>query len=172
MGLPHLNLVGIDPAAQREYVWIGDDAVEQPVTDEAAEAWVRDGTIPPLKPGSEPVRFRTQSLTTTVMAIVWNYASVIPGRHEPSTTPLSAPEITMRNLPASMRMAFAYGVVSITGDGAPKLTRVMDAGGWRVSDELLDALDRQCVQDGTSLVQHLGALVLRDSRPTALESKP
>lgn len=170
MGLPNLNLVGIDPAAQREYVWITDDAVQVPVEQEAMSAWLSHGTIPPLKSDVKAVRFRTQPLTTTVMAIVWNYAAIAPRAAASPESSICA-ETTMRNLPASMRMAFAYGVVGIEGDGAPEFKRVMDAGGWRLTDELVDALDRQCVFEGTSLVQHLGGLVLRDSQPTPTESE-
>lgn len=171
MGLK-LNLNGVDPRAQREYVWIGDDAVLTPVEEPALLAWISSGTVPPLREGVEPVRFRTRALTPTVLAIAQNHATVSPSFSEPSPEPAPMREMYLRNLPASMRIAFAYGVVAIQGADAPKLERVLDSGGWRVADDLIDAIDRQCTFAGTSLVQHLGSLILFDSRPTELESKP
>ena len=165
MGLP--NLVGIDPNAVREYTWIGDDAVDLDASD--IPAWVRTGRGLAIKQGAEPCILRTRALTPTVLALVTGHA-MMGAPSDPSPEVARRHEAIVRDWPAAQRAAVAYGVVEIVN--GPKATRVSGPGGWRLADEVIDALDRYQHEGWLRLVGHLGDLILGDSRPTETERKP
>jgi hypothetical protein len=168
VGLPTLNLVGLDPGAGRRYVWIGDDAVDADATD--VPNWIKTGNGEVLKEGASPTVFQTRALSPTMLELVLNHARLRP-KDEPGPRTVLSIELLERNWPAAERAAVAYGVVSI--ENGPEVKRVQDAGGLRLSDATLDALDHpQLTIMGLRLLSHLGNLILSDSRPSETESKP
>lgn len=167
MGLPAVNLVGLDPSAQREYVWVGDDAVDVEASD--LQVWGDTGRGLTFKqdPPNPPCVIRTRALTPTLLELVFNYARMMSSAPDPTPEADARTEVVYRNWPAAERAAVAYGVVAI--EGGPPVKRTMDAGGWRLSDETLDSLDMRYA--GLRLIGHLGNLILADSRPTESEKK-
>lgn len=164
--LPTLNLVGLDPKATREYVWVGDDAIDQEASD--LTEWAKTGRGLVVVEGKEATTFRTRGLSPTVLEIVLNHARVGPVQEaQPEVAPIN--ERVQRNWPAAERAAVAYGLISI--ENGPALKRVEDAGGWRVDDATLALLDGYRFA-GTRLLSHLGNLIITDSRATDIERKP
>lgn len=163
-----LSLVGLEPGKVREYVWIGDDAVDREKSDLAA--WLRDGSGLVYLDGGKPTVFRCEPLRPTTLQIVYAHGrmgmQIAPG---PNVVDQLA--IAHRNVPAVFRAAVSYSVVSADG---LDLQRVADAGGSRLADATLDMLDRLEAEMAGVMVrfmEHLGALVMRDATPTELEKK-
>lgn len=165
-----LSLVGLVPGAQRSYVWAGDSAVDREHSD--IVRWLGSGDGLVLREGETATVFRTEALRPTTLQIVYAHGRM-------GMRSLAGPEavdqlpVAMRNMPAVYRAAVAYGVVSIEG---AEYRRVVDAGGLRLADETLDALDHFATQIGDGkavlrLVEHLGGLILFDSQPTEQEKK-
>lgn len=164
MGLPVLSLVGLDPSATREYVWVGDDSVDQEASDIAE--WARTGRGLVWREGAAV--FRTRALTPTVLELVLNHARVVM-QDAAAPEASSSLETVIRNWPAAERAAVAYGLLAI--DNGPQVKRVNDAGGWRIDDATLDTLDVHRFS-GTRLISHLGNLIIGDSQAKVAERKP
>lgn len=165
-----LNLNGLEPGKAREYVWVGDEAVDLAASD--VVGWLDDGRALALKADAQPTVFRVQPLTPTRLQLVYNHA-LMGAERTPGAESADLEGLAMRNMPAVYRAAVAYGVTAI--DNGPQVKRVADAGGMRLADALLDALDRFTAKlptgESVRLVSHLGALVLADSQPTDGEKK-
>ena len=170
-----ISLSGLTPGVEREYVWIGDDAVDLAASD--VSRWLDKGEGLALKEGGDPVRFRLRALSPTVLQIVYNHARM-GATVVASAEVVDQLDIARRNMPAVYRAAVAYAVVAIENGGELKAKRQADAGGLRLADDVLDTIDRITarmeVGDGTTrirLIEHLGLLALSDSQPTEQEKK-
>ncbi len=168
-----LSVVGIDPDACREYQWIGDPAVNR--EESPVAAWLSEGTgLVPIE-GQQVTTFVCKPLRPTTLAIVYGHASM--GAYTKATPePVEAMSLVRRNFPAVYRAAIAYSIVEIKN--GPACTRMYDAGGLRLTDDLLDWLDRKTttVTSGADsfslkLFDHLGPFILADSEEDAASGK-
>lgn len=168
-----LSTVGLDPDVKRRYVWVGDPGVnlaESPVAE-----WFGTGAGLVAREGQELTTLVCEPLRPTTLAIVYAHATM--GRVvTPTPEPVDALSLVRRNFPAVYRAAVAYSVVAI--ENGPACARAYDAGGLRLTDEVLDWLDHQkaVVVAGddkipVKLIDHLGALIISDSEEDSEEGK-
>lgn len=168
-----ISLVGLEPGVPRRYVWVGDEAVDRDASNLAGWLGSGDGLV--VRDGQAPTVFVCEALRPTTLAIVRGYASM--GAIGPaSPVAQDASGLAMRNMPAVARAAVAYSVVAI--ENGPACERVHDAGGLRLSDALLDRLDRirYVARHGdrtfsVRLMEHLGFLLLGDAAEGSEEGK-
>lgn len=168
-----LSLVGLEPGVARRYLWVGDAAVDRDGSD--VVGWLGTGDGLKLLPDAQPTVFVCEPLRPTTLAIVRGFASM--GAVAPaSPAVVDAGELAMRNMPAVVRAAVAYSVTAI--ENGPTCERVHDAGGLRLSDALLDKLDRVVFVANhgerhvrVRLMEHLGYLILSDASDQGDEGK-
>lgn len=168
-----ISLVGIEPGVPRRYMWIGDGAIDRERSN--VSGWLSEGSGLVEREGEKATVFVCDALRPTTLAIVRGFAAM--GAAGPaSPAAVEAGELAMRNMPAVARAAVAYSVVAI--ENGPACERVHDAGGLRLSDALLDRLDRLTfvAKHGeraftVRLMEHLGYLVLADAAERGAEGE-
>lgn len=165
------NLIGLDASVERRYVWVGDDAVDREKSD--VGRWIESGQGLEHD-ASKATVFVCRALTPTVLSIVRGYGSM-GITTVPTTVPTDLTEQWVRNYPAVLRAAVAYGVKAIENG---VFEQTSDSGGLRLSERLLDYLDKREVRlkhgDETvrvHLLSHLGRLIIGDSRGGDAEGK-
>lgn len=166
-----LSLVGVDPSLRIRYQWIGDSACDRERSD--LTSWLARGEGLAAREGQKVTTLVCEPLRPTALEIVFRHGLV---GAEVLAQPQPAGDLMVRNMPAVLRAAVGYAVVGI--EDGPPCERTHDAGGLRLSDALLDMLDRQVVMlehDGRTrrlrLVEHLGNLVIAASLATEEEGK-
>lgn len=169
------------PPAEREYVWWGDDAVDQERSDFVA--WLSDGRSGLcLRAGQKPTVFRWAALDPVTFRCLLHEATA--GAHSATPHPLDTGDVALARRPALLRAMVAYAILGLQNAVVP-WHLVQTSLGTRLDDDLMRGIanakgaavlppnrgETESREIGIEMLGHLGTLVAGATIPAEIEKK-